>query len=95
MRKTLKEKLIEYLEYKGYKKSNVQELAGVPKTLFSGEKAMNQGLSEVVLLRIVHAFPDLDLYWFLKGEGDMIRKQTDTHSDLTAFCPGSKSGQIV
>lgn len=74
MSKTIKERLIEYLEFKGYRKSNIEELAGVPKTLFSGEKAMKQGISEVVLLRIIKAFPDLNLYWFLKGEGEMIKK---------------------
>src|SRR5699024_1403621 len=88
--KSLKEKLIEYLEYKDYRKSNIQDLAGVSKTLFSGD-AMNQGLSEPVLMRIVHAFPDLNLNWWLRDEGEMI--DTRYFLDSRADCPGSNMGQ--
>lgn len=90
MKKTLKEKLITFLEYKGYKKSNIQDLAGVSKTLFSGV-GMNQGLSEPILMRIVHAFPDLNLNWWLRDEGEMI--DTRYFLDSKADSPGQIWGK--
>lgn len=90
MKKSLKEKLIEYLEYKGYKKSNIQDLTGVSKTLFSGV-GMNQGLSEPILMRIIHSFPDLNLNWWFRDEGNMI--DTRYFLDSKADCPGAYLGQ--
>lgn len=70
----LKEKLIRYMEYKGLKKADIEDYTGVPRSLIGAGKVMSQGISEVTMLRIVTGFPDLNLDWWLRGEGtNMIR----------------------
>lgn len=87
MKSPLKLRLIEYLHHKGYRKSNIEELAGVPKSLFSGA-GMEQGISEIILFRIVNAFPDLNLNWWIRNEGEML-----INSAKNTDCPGANSGQ--
>lgn len=42
-----------------------------------------------LILKIIAAFPDVDLYWLLNGTGNMLRSESTEKN----FSPGRDSGQ--
>ena len=69
MEKTVRQRLIEYLEYKGIGRNKFEAMAGLSMGYIT--KLKNAPRPEK-LVSILHAAPDLNKVWLLTGEGEMI-----------------------
>ena len=72
MEKTVKERLIEYLKYKGLGQTKFEEMAGLSRGYISNIK---KEPTTSKLLKILSAAPDLNQQWLLTGEGSMLSEQ--------------------
>lgn len=72
MEKTVKERIVEYLEYKGIGQNRFEAMAGIPNGTISHAK---KSPSVDNLMKIANASPDLNWEWLLTGKGDMIINQ--------------------
>ena len=74
MEKTAKQRLIEYLKYKGIGQNKFEKMAGISNGYISNLKsAPGTG----VLTKIFLAAPDLNKVWLLTGEGEMLVKSVE------------------
>lgn len=70
METTVKERLIQFIKYKGLRVSAFEKICG-----FSGGYVANMRVSMQPdkILNIAQKFPELDTAWLLTGEGNMIK----------------------
>lgn len=76
----LKQRLFEYLDYKGIKNKNdlyQPDNAGLSKGILS----QNNKLSEDNILRFLNFYTDINLDWFIYGRGEMIKKDASLSDD--------------
>ena len=73
MEKTVKQRLIEYLKYKGIGRNKFEMLAGISTGYITNIKKA-PGASHLV--KILSAAPDLNKDWLLTGEGEMLTNKT-------------------
>ncbi|MRJ10477.1 hypothetical protein EDL98_05205 [Ornithobacterium rhinotracheale] len=65
----LKERILQYLDFKGVKKSKFYEETGVS----NGVLSQKNGLSEDNLMRFLNFYSDINPKWLLTGEGEMLK----------------------
>lgn len=66
---TIKDRILEYLELKGISINKAESMLGWSKSaLLKSNNLSGERISE-----FVHKFPDLNLDWLLKGEGEMLK----------------------
>lgn len=75
---TIKEKLVEYIKYKGISQRRFTEIIGVS---YGYINAMRVSIQPDVLQRIATHFPDLNIEWLYIGRGSMIRKEEQSFSE--------------
>lgn len=68
---TIKERILQYLEYNGISKYECYQKTGITNGVFSKK----EGLSEDNLLRFISYYGDISLDWLLTGEGNMLRDE--------------------
>lgn len=66
---TIKQRILQYLDYKGVSKYECYQKTGIT----NGVLSKKEGLSEDNLLRFVSYYIDVDHTWLLTGQGDMLR----------------------
>ena len=87
MEKTVKQRLVEYLQYKGIGQNKFESMAGISKAYIYNLK---KEPSRAILLKILSAAPDLNKTWLLTGEGDMIKSNPDMAERPTSPVPPSQ-----
>ena len=63
------------LEYKGVGKESFYKKIGVTSANFRG-KAKESDIASMTIAKILSEFPDLNLYWLITGEGEMLLKNS-------------------
>ncbi|MDR1022951.1 MAG: hypothetical protein LBL94_06760 [Prevotellaceae bacterium] len=66
----LKEKILQYLDFKGVSKYECYQKTGITNGIFSKK----EGLSEDNILRFLSYYVDINLDWLLMGRGEMLRQ---------------------
>lgn len=83
----LKERILQYLSYKGISKYDCYQKTGITNGVFS----QGGGLSEDNLFKFLSYFTDISLEWLLTGEGEMLRNpyssSIEVHSTDTIDTP--------
>lgn len=69
MKETVKQRLIEYLKYKGIGQNKFEKMAGISNGYISNIKSTPR---DEKLTRILQAAPDLNRIWLLTGDGEML-----------------------
>lgn len=95
--RTVKDRLIAYLNEKGVNKSEFGRAIGVSAAFVT---SIRQSISPDKLSKIAAAFPDLNLNWLMTGEGSMISsvsndsvvETTDNVAYYTYLLPMSAAG---
>jgi hypothetical protein len=67
---TSKERLLQYLEYKGIDKSSFYKETGLKRGLLDADK-MKGALTDVFIAKIIARY-DINLRWLITGQGEMI-----------------------
>ena len=68
----LKKRILQFLDYKGIKKSKFYEKTGISNGILS----QTNGLSEENLLKFLEIYQDCNKKWLLSGEGSMINEKS-------------------
>ena len=68
--KTVKERLIRFLKFKGLNKKVFEEKAGLSNGYVG---SIRVGIGSRALLKIEKTFPELSTHWLLTGEGEMLK----------------------
>lgn len=64
----IKERILQYLDYKRIKKNKFYTLTGIA----NGTLDKNSGLSSDSIEKIVKVFPEINLRWLITGDGNML-----------------------
>ncbi|MBO7439924.1 MAG: hypothetical protein J6U21_09640 [Bacteroidales bacterium] len=76
----IKQKILQYLEYKGISKYKFYQETGITNGILS----QSNGISEDNLLRFLSYYKDISAEWLMRGEGSMLKAETPTdQSDAT------------
>lgn len=70
----IKERIIKYLEYKGYSKYRFYKDVGVSNGFLDKEGSVGADKCE----RIYHQYPDLNLIWLITGDGEMLNDKNSS-----------------
>lgn len=76
---TLKERLIQFIAYKNLNISRFNRIIGVSPSYVQN---MSNNIGVEIRERISQAFPELNMEWLIRGEGDMIIKTDDKPTKL-------------
>ncbi|MDR2410576.1 MAG: helix-turn-helix transcriptional regulator [Bacteroidales bacterium] len=68
----VKDRLIEFLEYKGLSQAKFAEKIGVSKGYVNN---MTENPTQETIMSIKNNFPELNTEWLLTGKGEMINNQ--------------------
>jgi hypothetical protein len=71
MKQTVKDRIIEFIQWRGLSRRAFSRMIGMPETFIS---SMKNGTSDENLNKIIEQFPELNKAWLLIGEGDMLKK---------------------
>jgi hypothetical protein len=66
----LKERILQYLDFKGVSKYECYRKTGITNGIFSKK----EGLSEDNMLRFLSYYADINLNWLFTGQGEMLRQ---------------------
>ena len=86
MEKTVRQRLIEYLEYKGIGRNKFETMAGLSLGYIT--KLKNAPGADK-LVGILQAAPDLNRAWLLTGEGKMLTSQSPPETDRPLYIPSN------
>lgn len=67
---TSKERLLEYLDYKGVSIADFFKITGIKRGFLDSDK-LNGSISDVFLAKIIVVFPMINLRWLISGFGNM------------------------
>lgn len=76
----VKERLEEYILYKGLKKREFSRMVGKSPAFVTN---ISKGISNDVLNSISNQFPDLNVTWLLTGKEDMILRENAVSTEKT------------
>jgi len=79
----LKERLIQFIEFKGISKRKFCEKINVSHTYINGLKAMGSD----VMLKISDVFPELNLIWLITEKGKMLNDPVKIDPTVEAISP--------
>lgn len=77
----IKLRIIKFAKFKGFSVRNFCKKNDISPSNFSAN-AMYSSISSDVLAKILTNFSDLNAYWLLLGQGEMIRKELGQGVDL-------------
>ncbi|MDV4024214.1 peptidase S24 [Elizabethkingia anophelis] len=82
----IKERILQYTDYKGFAKEKFFDDLGVTYGNFKG-KAKEKALSSDVLAKIVTTYPEINPEWLLTGTGKMLKANNIYEIDKTLHIP--------
>ena len=94
MKQTVKDRIIEFIQWRGLSRRAFSRMIGMPETFIS---SMKNGTSDENLNKIIEQFPELNKAWLLIGEGDMLKKSCKLsllmrhRRPIIGLCPSSIS----
>ncbi|NAS32561.1 hypothetical protein GTQ40_16390 [Flavobacteriaceae bacterium R38] len=74
-----------FIEYKSISLRRFDESIGMSKGYMSRQIKTNASIGSNVLVKIVDVYPDLNLNWLLKGEGEMIIRNDLVKDDESVY----------
>ena len=81
---TVKERLIEYLDFKHISKSDFGRTIGVSSAYVT---SIRKSIDDEKVLRISEKYPDLNIDWLLYGKGDMLKSESVPVKSFTQGVP--------
>lgn len=87
--KKVKDRLLEFLQYKGLSQSRFEKFCGLANGYVNN---IRRSVSPDKLQQISLQFPDLNTGWLLTGEGEMLRENDPKTPDSASFPETGNSG---
>ena len=90
---TLKERLLEFVEFKKMNKRQFQISIGVSNSYIQN---LNENMGPLILEKISAVYPELNIEWLLTGEGNMINeKKKDKSNGIPLIPTYAMAGQFT
>ncbi len=71
---TTKERIIQYIDFKGIGISNFLKETDIKRGFLDSDK-LKSTVSDVFIAKIIAKYPDINVKWLLTGEGEMIKNE--------------------
>ena len=68
-----RKRLLQFVEYKNLTRQEFYDSVGFKRGILDADKRKS-AVKDTDLAKILAIYPELDLYWLILGEGEMIRK---------------------
>ena len=75
----IKQNILQFIEYKGISKYQFYQLTGITR----GVLDQNNGMSEENTAKFLAYHPEINTEWLLTGKGDMLKKYTSDHKNIS------------
>lgn len=72
-----KERILEFIKYKGIGQGAFEKAVGISNGYINNNKGT---IGSDILNNIVAAYPELNLYWLIAGEGNMLKDEETRES---------------
>jgi hypothetical protein len=89
-----KQKILQYLDYKGISKAIFCRETGISYENFKG-KSLKSDIGGAILGKIITIYSDISAEWLLTGEGSMLKPDTPTQATSNAVLPPSDNTLLV
>ena len=80
------ERFLQYIEFKHLSLSRVERDLGFSNGYLGKQRDRNGSIGSSVIEKIVSAYPDINVYWFITGEGDMLTDPNSTVKNVFSKC---------
>ena len=80
------ERFLQYIENKGLKLAQVERDLGFSNGYLGKQRDRKASIGSNVIEKIVSAYPDLNIQWFITGEGTMISPNAISYDQIN--CKG-------
>lgn len=81
---TTKQRILEYLDYKGVDKRTFFQSTDIKRGLLDSDK-LQATVSDVSIAKILVTYPDLNPDWLLTGKGSMLREQQESNVPVVNY----------
>lgn len=78
-----KKRIIQFIDSKGISKANFYKKTAIKRGFLDTDK-LESTVSDVFLAKIIEKYPELNLYWLIMGQGEMIVSNSASPSQKTA-----------
>ncbi len=82
------ERLKKVRKYLGFTQTDLAQKLDVTQAHYSAMEKGIRSIAHNILMQLSQVLPDLDLHWLLKGEGSMLRSESETKAVLRATQTG-------
>ncbi|MGE4586875.1 MAG: hypothetical protein AB7D05_05990 [Mangrovibacterium sp.] len=76
-----KERLIQFIDYKKINNSVFLKETGLKRGFLDGDK-LKSSVSDLFIAKIIAKYPELNLYWLVTGNGNMLQKEKTNSDDI-------------
>ncbi len=76
---TVKDRLIQFIEYKGFNPHSFEKKCGLATSFVAN---MRSSMQPEKMMSIAHNFPDLNFDWLLLGRGSMLYNTQQNSADI-------------
>lgn len=81
-----KERILKFIEVKNITPAIFLKMTGIKRGFLDSDK-LGQAVSDKHFAMIIAAYPDINLYWLITGEGDILREKGEKRTaGGGAFC---------
>jgi hypothetical protein len=80
------ERFLQYIEFKHLSLAKVERDLGFSNGYLGKQRDRNGSIGSSVIEKIVSAYPDINVYWFITGEGEMIVDPNSTVKNVFIKC---------
>jgi len=77
---TTKKNILKYIESQGITKKDFFQSIGISESNFKG-KGLHSEIGSDKLVKILTAYPDINVEWLLTGEGNMLKNINNDYKD--------------
>jgi len=84
------ERIFEYIKYKGVTIADFERQNSLSNGYLRKMKQRNADIGETIIVNLIENCPDMSLEWFILGEGDMIKPETQPNASSNTVSPPSE-----
>ena len=84
------ERIFEYIKYKGVTIADFERQNSLSNGYLRKMKQRNADIGETIIVNLIENCPDMSLEWFILGEGDMIKPETQPNASSNTVSPSSE-----